>query len=81
MEKRKLDNSKITGKRSAGDNNPMLSVIIQVREPNYVPDWLSLRKKITEYIFTAEIEGVDLPKLEADKLVDSVSINEQLDSI
>jgi hypothetical protein len=81
MDKRKLNKSKITGNVLPGDDNPMMSVIVHVREPAYVPAWLSLRKKITEYIFTAAIMKTDLSKLEADKQVTSVSINEQLDSI
>ncbi|THU40448.1 hypothetical protein FAM09_11345 [Niastella caeni] len=81
MDKHKLSKSKVTGKVSANDANPVLNVIINVREPNYVPSWLSLRKKITANIFTADIKKTDLPKLEADGQVISVAINEQLNSL
>ena len=81
MEKRKISKSKITGKTSADDAEPLLSVIVHVREPDYVPEWLSLRKRITSLIFTSDIKKGDLPKLEADDQVVSVAINEQLDQL
>ena len=81
MDKRKINKSKITGKEESGNANQELSVIVQVREPNYVPNWISLRKKITEIIFTASIHKADLSKLEADDQVVSVSINERLDPL
>ena len=78
MDKRKIRQSKITGKASPGDGEPVLSVIVNVREPDYVPEWLSLRQRITAHIFTADIKKEELPKLEADSQVVSVSINEPL---
>jgi len=81
MDKRKINKSKITGNLPPGDDDSMVSVIVHVHEPGYVPAWLSLRKRITEYIFTADIKRPELSKLEADKQVTSVSINEQLDSM
>jgi hypothetical protein len=80
MEKRKLNKSKTTGK-GASVINPELSVIVHVRKANYVPEWITLRSKITDLIFTADIKKVELNKLEADEQVTSVSINEQLGSI
>ena len=71
----------MTGKAKKDDADPVLSVIVHVREANYVPEWLPLRKRITTHIFTSDIKRVDLPKLEADDQVVSVSINEQLDSL
>jgi len=79
MDKRKINQSKITGKVPPGDNNPMLPVIIHVLEADYVPAWLSLRKRITAHIFTADVAKADLPKLEADEQVTSVAISEPLD--
>lgn len=81
MEKRKLSKSKVTGKAKQDDEDSPLSVIVHVREPDYVPEWLSLRKRITSYIFTSDIKKEDLPKLEADDQVVSVAINEQLDQL
>lgn len=81
MDKHKLSKSKVTGKASAGDAALVLSVIVHVREANYVPAWLPLRKRITTHIFTSDIKKADLPKLEADSQVVSVSINEPLNSL
>jgi len=83
MEKRKLSKSKTTGRGAAAadDASPELSVIVHVRKANYVPGWVTLRQKITDLIFTADIKKADLDKLETDEQVTSVSINEQLDSI
>lgn len=81
MDKRKLSKSKVTGKAKQDDADPVLSVIVNVREANYVPSWLPLRKRITTHIFTSDIKKADLPKLEADSQVVSVSINEPLDSL
>lgn len=81
MDKRKLGKSKVTGKSKQDDADPVLSVIVNVREANYVPSWLPLRKRITTHIFTSAIKKTDLPKLEADIQVVSVSINEPLDSL
>lgn len=80
MEKRKLSKSKTTGKGAVAVG-PELSVIVHVRKANYVPEWVSLRSKITDLIFTADINKADLNKLEADEQVSSVSINERLDSL
>lgn len=80
MEKRKLSKSKITGKTPSPDGE-LLSVIVNVREPNYVPAWVTLRKRITSHIFTTDIKKEDISKLEADNEVISVAINEQLNSL
>ncbi len=80
MEKRKLSKSKITGKTPSPDGE-LLSVIVNVREPDYVPAWVPLRKRITSHIFTTDIKKEDISKLEADNEVISVAINEQLNSL
>jgi hypothetical protein len=80
MEKRKLSKSKITGK-TPPDDGELLSVIVNVREPDYVPAWVPLRKRITSHIFTTDIKKEDISKLEADNEVISVAINEQLNSL
>jgi hypothetical protein len=88
MEKRKLGKSKTTGKaeapnKAAAENNANaeLSVIVYVRSAKYVPGWISVREKITDNIFTADITRADLAKLEADEQITSVSINQRLDPI
>jgi hypothetical protein len=80
MEKHKPGKSKVTNKGVATDAGTEVSVIVHVNKANYVPNWISLRKKITDLIFTADVKKRDLEKLEADEQVISVSINEQLGS-
>jgi hypothetical protein len=83
MDKSKLRESKITGNSTgATDNaNPEFSVVVYVRAANYEPDYIALRKRITGYIFTANVTKKELDKLEADEQITSVSINERLDSV
>ncbi len=82
MEKRKLGKSKTTGKAaSANDAKPELSVIVYVRSAKYVPDWISVRERITDNIFTADISNAELAKLEADEQITSISINKRLNSL
>jgi hypothetical protein len=80
MEKRKLSKSKITGK-TPPDDGELFSVIVQVREPNYVPDWVPLRTRITSHIFTTDVKKEDITKLEADDQVVSVAINQRMDQL
>jgi hypothetical protein len=82
MEKHKPGKSKTTEKAvSATNANQELSVIVYVRSAKYVPRWISVRQKITDNIFTADIKEADLAKLEADEQITSVSINKRLDSL
>jgi hypothetical protein len=82
MEKRKLSKSKTTGKAESANNaKPELSVIVYVRSAKYVPGWISVRERITDNIFTADITAAELAKLEADEQITSISINQRLDSI
>ena len=81
MEKRKLSKSKMTGKLPSGDGELAFSIIVNVRDPHYVPSWLPLRKRITSHIFTTDIKQVDFPRLEADDQVISYAFNEKLDPL
>jgi hypothetical protein len=81
MEKRKLSKSKVTGKTLSPDGELLFSVIVQVREPNYVPDWVTLRKRISSLFFTTDLKASDITKLEADNEVISVAINQRMDQL
>ncbi|OQP52692.1 hypothetical protein [Niastella populi] len=82
MEKRKLGKSKTTGKAaSANKAKAELSVIVYVRSAKYVPDWIAVRERITDNIFTADISEAELAKLEADEQITSISINQRLNSL
>lgn len=81
MEKRNLTRSKISGAVSFLKDNEKTPVIINVKEANYVPNWLKVRNKITSFIFTSEVEKNDLAKLEEDQQVISISLNQRLNMI
>ncbi|MVT08569.1 hypothetical protein [Chitinophaga tropicalis] len=81
MEKSKIISSKISGAINSQDKNTLMSVIINVKEANYVPDWLKIRNKITSFIFTSEVKKADLIKLEKDQQIISVSLNQRLNMI
>lgn len=81
MEKRKLSKSKVTGKTPSPDGELLFSVIVQVREPNYVPDWVPLRKRLSSLFFTTDLKLSDITKLEADNEVISVAINQRMDQL
>jgi hypothetical protein len=49
------------------------SAIVKVDEPNYVPDCVTLRVRISPEIFTAQISPPDLELLEKDPRVVSIS--------
>jgi hypothetical protein len=81
MEKRKLNKSKLSGKIPPDDASTEVLVMINCSEPGYAPQWLTVRHRITDTIFTAAIRKADFDKLEADERVVSFSINEQLDPL
>ena len=49
-----------------------VSVIVKVREPNYVPEGMTIRSRINELIFTANAVLSVLAKAERDPLVESI---------
>ena len=77
MEKKKLGKSKLEG-YSGGMKNSKFSVIVKVNKADYVPGFLTLRSKISPFVFTANATGEMIERLEKDKLVVSVSINNKL---
>jgi hypothetical protein len=53
-------------------------VIIKVRKPNYVPPAATVRARIDEHLFTADIPADKLPQVERDPRVVSVAANKKL---
>ncbi|WP_207515716.1 hypothetical protein [Longitalea luteola] len=62
------------------NDNREVTLTIHVNVPDYTPDWLIVRHRITQTTFTAAVKKADFARLEADQMVDSFSINEELDS-
>ncbi|WP_205513717.1 hypothetical protein [Longitalea arenae] len=65
--------------KPGGDENREVTLTINVDVPGYVPEWLIVRHQITESTFTAAVKKADFARLEADQMVVSFSINEELD--
>jgi hypothetical protein len=66
--------------RTIGDNERLL-VLVQLREGAEKPDYVPARTDIASGMFTAEINGQDLRKLEADPAVHSVAISRRMPAI
>ena len=82
MEKRKITKSKVEGLSANKKKSGRFSVIVKVNKENYVPAVVAaVRQHISPYIFTAEATQDIIDQLEADKLVESVSISESLPMI
>lgn len=54
------------------------SAFIRVTKPNYVPDCVKLRVRLSPQLFTAQIKPPDLDQLERDDLVISISASKPL---
>jgi hypothetical protein len=75
--------SKISGGVSAkplpGDAETV-AVIVKVAEPGYVPPGFRVRSRVDDCLFTADVEGAALARVEDDAKVVSVSISRRLQS-
>jgi hypothetical protein len=58
----------------------VLTAIVKVRDENYHPQRLVVRKQIDKWMFTAEFLAKDLAGLEADTLVETISVANALPS-
>ena len=59
----------------AVDKDQVITVIIQVKEPNYVPPQVQMRAQIDPTLFTAELPAARLNELEADPKVQSFALS------
>lgn len=72
---------KITGSAATlarGRLQARLTAIIQVAEEGYVPPCVSLRSRIDDTMFTAELSSDRLEELDGDPKVKSVSVSRKL---
>ena len=63
------------------DADQLLSAIVKVNEPGYVPEAADNRARISDTLFTANVRRAGLEALEEDPRVESVELNERLDQI
>lgn len=66
--------------RSFADDERLL-VILQLRNGAATPDYVTQRSEIGSGMFTAEIKAGDLPKLQSDPAVESMSISRKMPMI
>ena len=76
MIKQKDTPSKISGYAAAFRDSGVLTVIIivNVDQADYIPAGIYVRQKITPFIFTSEVKGEDLLRLDNDPRVISVEV-------
>jgi hypothetical protein len=55
-----------------------VQAIVKVRKAGYVPPAVTLRTRIDEHLFTADVPASELPKLERNPQVVSVATNKKL---
>lgn len=55
-----------------------VQVIVKVRKADYVPPAVTLRARIDEYLFTADVQADELPLVERDPQVVSLAANKKL---
>lgn len=59
----------------AAASGERITAIIQVKEPNYVPEQVRVRARIDPLLFTADLTIDLLGELEADRKVQSVALS------
>lgn len=62
------------------DAERIVTAIVKVRQENYHPDLLAVRRQISKRIFTAEFQAKVLPAIQSDPLVEAVSLAKALPS-
>ena len=81
MQKKKLAKSKLEGYSGEFKKDKKFSIIVRVSKADYMPDPLTLRTKISPFVFTADATAETIESLEKDKFVLSVSISDTLPMI
>lgn len=79
MLKKKLHTGKLTSpvQKQIEDSTSYLATV-KVNQENYIPSQVKVRSRINEFLFTAEVPGNVLQKLNENKKVESIALNESL---
>jgi uncharacterized protein (DUF58 family) len=77
---RKLEHTS-RGQRTALPDDAVVSAIIKVREPSYVPPEVEVRARIDETLFTVSCRADVLKRLEADPKVESIALPKRIDPV
>jgi hypothetical protein len=78
MAARKFQKLEPGGARIAGEPGGLVNALIKVREAGYRPPHAVVRAELHPYLFTAELMAEDLPSLDADPKVESISLSTPL---
>lgn len=70
---KKIESSGARPVQSADDD--VVTAIIKVNVPNYVPEGIKVRAPIGPYLFTAEFFAKELRRLESDSRVVTISVS------
>ena len=76
-----MDFSKIKAERASSDEkneNQPVEAVIKVSKASYVPKKIKIRKRIDEFMFTAETTDTILKEIESDENVVSVQASEKI---
>jgi hypothetical protein len=70
-----MDYKRLTVRKAAAPAYPkQVTAILKSREPDYLPDLVQLRKRISPLISTVELNGADVDKIRRDPAVQSLEI-------
>lgn len=73
MKRQKLQKGKLESGVAPLADDQVVAATIKVKEPDYVPEGVSVRSRIDEYFFTANTTANNFDKLSEDPLVESFS--------
>jgi len=59
----------------------ILTAIFKVKLANYVPDGVKQRARISTRLFTGSFKSEQLPKIESDENIESISLSKSLQMI
>jgi hypothetical protein len=77
-----LEKIELTGTTSSSiDQADILTAILRVKQPDYVPTGVTLRARIDENMFTGSFKAEDLKDIESDENVLSIAISRRLHRI
>jgi hypothetical protein len=81
MEHDKLKDKKMefgAAKPAAPADSEIVSAIVKVKVPNYVPKGFTVRSRVDETMFTADCNGSALRSAQEDPNVESVALSKRL---
>jgi len=75
---RKLEAPSVSAQARECDENERILVLIKLHPGAAPPTYIEPRGQISDQLFSSEILAADLPRLEADPAVESISLSRKL---